>query len=640
LPELLPPGGIEALSENAAVLLFVERAQAVDPGFALAESNIVTIADICRQLDGLPLAIELAAARSKMLPPAALLERLDRRLPLLVGGARDAPLRQQTLQATIAWSYDLLSPAEQSLFRRLAVFRGGGSLEAAEFVASRGGAVAGREERELLPSIRPAVPSDILDGIASLIDKSLVRQEETAEGEPRIFLLETIAEFGLDRLAESGEAEETFTAHTDYFLALAEQARAKLMGPEFHRWMSWLEREHDNFRSALQWLWERRDVEQGLRLGRALSRFWFLGSHLTEGRAHLEAFLSLSEASAATIERARALHALGQLVYRQGDYAAARTAFQESLVIARAGDDLRGTAAALRELGRVAMDQGDYAAACPLLEESLAVQRTLGDSYGIAWSVVYLGQLAFFTNDQSSAEAALNEALELFRGLRDAWGIGTSFFFLGRVAGVKGDYRTAQTLLVESLNAIAVQLPWAVSFVLEEFALLATAQGQWRRAVRLAGAAAEVRDTIGSPLAPAWAADAENRLAPARRSLAEAEAEAAWAEGRAMSMKQAVAEALAAPEPERIRAEEVESPVDRNLYPLTPREREVAILLARGLTNRQIGAELFITEGTAALHVKHLLSKLGMASRAQVAAWAVMQGLAGGPDASSQHGEQ
>jgi DNA-binding CsgD family transcriptional regulator len=264
------------------------------------------------------------------------------------------------------------------------------------------------------------------------------------------------------------------------------------------------------------------------------------------------------------------------------------------------------------------MDLGEFAAARNLIEQSLTLQRELGDDYGIAWSLAYRGQLAFFLGDLAAAATNIGESLQRFRDLRDAWGIGASLFFLGRIAVVNRDYDLARSQLVESLNAIAVQLPWAVSFVLDEFALLAVGQGRHRRALRLAGAAAALRDAIGSPLAPAWAADVERRLAPARLALPVEETEAALAEGRVLTQEAAIAEAMASPEPV---GDPADPQVDRYLDGLTPREREVASLVAQGLTNRQIGAALYISEGTAALHVKHVLGKLGMTSRTQVAAW-------------------
>ena len=606
LPDLALPPTAETLSRAAAAELFLRRVMDIRPTFTLTDDNAPAIAAICRRLDGLPLAIELAAARGKLLAPQALLARLERRLPLLTGGARDLPARQQTLRGAIAWSYDLLPAAEQALFRRLAVFRGGCTIDAAETVCGAAGPLA----------------LDPIDGLASLIDKNLALQTEMAGGEPRVTMLETIREFGLECLAQHGEADATGDAHARYFLTLAEETRARLTGPDHRDWLERLEWEHDNCRAALQWLRERQAVDQGLRLGRALSRFWFLRSHLTEGRAQLEAFLALPATTGPTQTRARALQALGQLVYRQGNYPAARAALEESLAIVRALGDRPGAAATLRELGRLALDQGEFPAAGPLLRDSLALQRDLNDTYGIAWSLNCLGQLAFFQGDDQTAEARLTECLDLFRRLGDQWGIGPTMFFLGHIACDRGDYAAARAHLIESLNTVAISRHWVTAFVLQGLAHVAAARGQAARALRLAGAAEALRRVIASPLAPAWAADFERRLAPARQALTPEAAATAWAEGQRMTPDEALAEALAtsARGPEQRR-------VNPHLAGLTAREREVAALVARGLTNRQIGAALFITEGTAGLHVKHLLSKLGVRSRGQIATWAVQQGL-------------
>jgi predicted ATPase len=494
-PARAPTAAAVALAPAAE--LFVRRVREVGPDFAPTDANAPAIAAICRRLDGLPLAIELAAARGKFLSPEALLARLERSLAVLVGGPRDLPARQQTLRASIAWSYDLLPAAERALFRRLAVFRGGASLEAAEAVCRAAG----------------ALPVDLLDGLASLADKSLARPAE-ADGEPRVLLLETIREFGLERLEETGEAEATRAAHARFFAGLAEATRPKLTGPDHRRWLDRLEREHDNFRAAFAWLRARREAESGLRLGRALSRFWFLRCHLTEGRAQLEAFLGLPGAAAGTPARARALQALAQLVYRQGDYAAARAALEEALAIARALGDRPGAAAALREIGRIAMDQGAYAAAAAPLQDSLTIQRALRDDYGTAWALNQLGQLAFFQGDLPAAEARLTECLALFRALDDRWGLGTTLFFLGRTACSRGDFAAARAHLVASLDTVVTGLPWAMAFALEDFARLAAAQGRAERALRLAGAAEAARAAIDSPLAPAWAAEYERRRPP------------------------------------------------------------------------------------------------------------------------------
>jgi non-specific serine/threonine protein kinase len=359
LPNLRRLPALEALPSYAAVGLFLERAQAAQPDFVLGAENAEAVAEICVRLDGLPLAIELAAARTRVLPPGALRTWLGQRLALLTTGASDLPARHQTLRAAIDWSYDLLPVEEQALFRRLAVFVGGFTLEAAEAVANVDG----------------ALHTSVLDGVASLVDKSLLRQDVQLSGEPRLVMLETVREYALERLVASGEADAIGRRHAEYFLSMAEWARSQLSGTEQVTWLNELEREHDNLRTALAWLREHGESELGLRLGGALWQFWSVRGHFAEGRAWLEELLRQPAAAARSAARANALNGAGSLAFSQGDDARAQLLFEESLAIWRELGDEREAAHSLSDLGRVAYERGDAAAALSLYEESLAAQR-------------------------------------------------------------------------------------------------------------------------------------------------------------------------------------------------------------------------------------------------------------------------
>jgi non-specific serine/threonine protein kinase len=365
---------VDGLPLEDAVELFVARA--ARPPTVAEREEVQALVDA---LDRMPLAIELAAARVRLLPPEAILQRLSRTLDLLSAGSRDLPDRQRTLRGAIAWSYDLLTPAEQALYRRLAVFVGGCTLEAAEAVIGVDEAGAGL---------------DVVDGIASLVDKSLLRRDEGGDAEPRFRMLETIREYALERLVEAGESDRFHRRHADGCLTLAEQAEPGLIGPRQAAWLDRLEADHDNLRAALSWLARHGLAEHGLRLGAALRRFWRARGYITEGRERMSALLSLLGARGRTASRAKALHAAGWLAREQGDYGEARGLFEESLDIYRELDDTRGIGWALVDLGFLTRYQGDYVAARSLLEESLGLLKRVGDTEGMAASLGNLGLIA------------------------------------------------------------------------------------------------------------------------------------------------------------------------------------------------------------------------------------------------------
>ncbi|MEA2572919.1 MAG: hypothetical protein QOH93_217, partial [Chloroflexia bacterium] len=451
----LPP--VERLTQYEAVRLFVDRAMSLRPDFQVNEENAAAVAEICASLDGLPLALELAAARIKILSPEAMLARLQdqdagegkARLKLLVGGHRDLPTRQQTLRNTIGWSYDLLDEAERTLFRRLSVFAGGRSFEAIEAVCNA----------------HAALPIDPLEGVASLVDKSLLRQGAGPGGEERYLMLETIQEYAREKLEESGEADALQQEHAAYFLQMAERAEPQLRGSRQAEWLERLEAEHDNLRAALKWDIEQGHPEEALRLGAALVEFWKARGYLSEGRTWLEAALEISDAP--TEARARALMAAGNLASAQGDYARASSVLLESLELFRQSGDKVRIAATLKNLGNDARLQGNYDAAYAYFEEGLQIARELGNRQEVGTMLGDIGIVAQSLGDQEGARTYYEESLQIRRELKDRRGIAMMLVNLGELARGSGDYDTAQTLYEEGL-AIARELGdrWGVGMVL------------------------------------------------------------------------------------------------------------------------------------------------------------------------------
>jgi predicted ATPase len=563
----MPP--LNVLSRYSAVALFVQRAIAAKPDFELNAENARAIAEICARLDGLPLAIELAAARVKVLSPSSMRARLASRLQLLTGGARDLPQRQHTLRATIDWSYDLLSTAEQKLFRRLSAFVGGCTLEGVEAVCDT--------KRDL--------DLDLLDGMESMVDKSLIQQTEQANNESRFVMLETIREYTREKLKESGEEAAIRRAHAAYCLVLAEEEASEHSGPEGTEWVERFALEHDNFRAALEWLTETGEAEWGLRLGAALFHFWESREYLAEGRDRLGKLLRIPAATVPTKGRARVLFAAAVLAADQGEYAAAEAIFRESLDIARQLGDKPGAAVCLNALGVNARDRGDTAMAHPLFEESLALWRELedqkavarslsnlanvvelegdyrraralyaeclsifqglGDRTGVAWALNHQGDAAREEGDSASARGLYGEALAIFRGLGDRWGIAGTLADLGSLAREQGDFAMAQALYQESLRIFQeLGHKRGIARLLECFACLAAAQSEAKRSLRLAGTAAALRQRIGAPRFPAEQAKLESILDWARQALSETSRVATWSEGWAMPVEKAIEEVL------------------------------------------------------------------------------------------------
>ncbi len=436
LPDLKHLPDLVTLSQYEAVALFIARAQALKPDFQVSNATAPAVAEICARLDGLPLAIELAAARIKLLPPPALLARLGRRLAVLTSGVRDAPARQQTLRRTIEWSYQLLDADEQRLFRRLSVFVGGCTLQAIEAVC----AAVDTQPPALL----------VLDGAASLIDKSLLRQTEQEAAEPRFVMLETIREYGREALEASGEAEVTHRAHAAYYLALAEAAELAWNSPQQAVWFVWLEKAHDNLRAAMNWLLERGEAERAFRLGTALWWFWYAQEHRHEGWNELSRALERSEGVAVPL-RARALWAAGSLAGSLGHVERGEVLCQESLALFRGIGDIQGMGDATFHLAHVAFARWDLAAARSLFEESLVFLRETGDKTLTAWALSALALVVLYQGEYARVHPLAEQAGETFREVGDTSGVAMALMTLARVVFWQGDLARAQTLAEEVL---------------------------------------------------------------------------------------------------------------------------------------------------------------------------------------------
>jgi predicted ATPase/DNA-binding CsgD family transcriptional regulator/uncharacterized protein HemY len=641
VPDLRRLPLLDELSLVPSVALFVERAQAVTPAFVLSEHNAAAVAEICVRLDGLPLAIELAAARVKLFAPAAILARLERRFDLLRADTQDRPDRHQTLRAALDWSYQLLPPPEQRLLRLLSIFVGGCSLDAAAHV----------------------VQSPPVDGLASLLDNSLLRQDTLGDGETRCYMLETVRQYALEQLASSGELDETQARHAAYCVQLAEAAEPQLVGPQQVRWLEQLEREHDNLRAALRWCIDQHAAEMGARLGGALWRFWSIRGYGREGRGWMSELQALAGSTAPTAAHARVLAGAGRLAYDQGDYVAARALHQESLAIRRALGEPRAVARSLGHLGDVAHQQGDYATAQGLFQDSLAMLRAVDDRHGIAEVLdklgltvrclgdyaaaraLYeealglcralgdpmrealilnnLGRVAYYQADYPAARALHDASLRLRRQVGDRRGMATSLGDLGDVAHQLGDYDTARALRYESLRLWQqLEDPWGLAYVLESFAELAAVADQPEVVLQVLGAATVLRASIHAPRSPGSAERIQRLVDAATRRLGRHAGTEAWQAGQRLSNEDAIALAV-----QLAQASGPDVPRTAAQALLSPREREVAALITRGRTNRQIAEALVIGERTVHTHVANVLAKLELTSRTQIATWGMEQGL-------------
>jgi predicted ATPase/DNA-binding CsgD family transcriptional regulator len=609
----LPP--LSELSSCEAITLFVERAGAILPGFTLTTENAAAVAAICRAVDGLPLAIELAAARAKVLSPQALLARLEHRLSLLTGGARDAPERQRTLRDAIAWSHGLLTDQEKLLFRRLAVFVGGCTLEAVEAVTD--GASGG----------------DVLDEVTSLVDKGLLHVVDQPNLESRFVTLETIRAYAIEQLQESRDEASARDAHLGYFLKLANRAEPELTGPDQVEWLNRLEAEHYNLRAALTWALDAERLEQGLCLAGALLRYWEHHSHYAEEEQWLERALARAGGQAVQV-RAKALHAAGVIAFWQGDRSRAEPALREALALFREGGDDGGAAFALNRLGTLALHAGDFDSADEFFAEAGALIRRVGDEDGIAALEGQLGYAALLRGDYENAERHLRDALARYRGLGSKLGTGRVLIHLARSWTERGETVQALPLLREALESdLETGNRWYLAEALEASAAAAARLGDAERAARLWGAAGALRDVVGAPVPPPDRAPVEAGATAALNMVGEAVFSAAMEYGRAMSMEEAVAEASAIDSTSGngvTRAREItdpDVPADMVGAGLTARELEVLRLIVEGHSNAEIAEMLYISPRTASTHVGRILQKLGVSSRAAATSYALRHGL-------------
>jgi predicted ATPase/DNA-binding CsgD family transcriptional regulator len=629
---LIPP-----LTPAQAGKLFIERAHEVVPNFEPSALDDAAIGEICTMLDGLPLAIELAAARVKLFPPRALLRRIlraeqadaaeDSPLRILSGRARDLPMRQQTLLRCISWSFDLLDANEQALFRRLSVFVGGCTLEAAEAVGLFS-------------------PGEGLDVITSLVDKSLIGHEEQPDGEPRLRMLETIREFAREQLAASGEADAVRWRHAAYFVGLAERAASELVGPHQQAWFARLERERDNIRAVERWGAARGDWDAVVRLAAALWPFWLARGDEPQARDRLAAIQPLVGQVPPSPALAGALHGGGLLAEKLGDYATCRSLLEAGLAVARQCHDERTLASVLDSLGRQKFIEGRYAESRALLSESHAILSVIGDQVGMARVLSHVGFLEFLEGRPAAARVIFEQGLGLARQVGDQHRVAEFMDNLGNTFEVEGNFASAARMFEQAvaiwrdlgqghwlamalnnlgkvetqrgeLAAAREHLAEALSlarrmgnrrrlaYTLSALASLASAEGDSERAVRLDAIASAAVAEIGAN--PPAQRPSPRRIVPVARTPSAA----------SMTLDEAVDETLAW----------LAEPARPASVTLTRREHDVVALLARGLTNRQIAEALVVTEGTAENYVQRVLSKLGFSNRAQIAVWAVEQGL-------------
>ena len=627
------------LVQYGAVALFVQRAGAVESDFALTNENAGAVLEICRKVDGLPLAIELVAAHSRLLSPQSIVARLTNPLRVLTGGSHDATGRHQTMRATIEWSYNLLTEEEQRLFRRLSVFSGGWSLWAAEAVCNEGAGIEVKADDPLA--------IEVLEGLERLVDKNLVRRLEQREGgDRRLEMLETVREYAWEQLEVKGEAEVLRQRHADYYLAVAERVGSIMKGAELTASLAKLATEEGNLRAVLQWLLERQGADgsdDALRLIQALQDFWQRHMHLSELRGWLDRALAQASPSA-TLLRALSLRWAAGLARWQGDFPKATALGEEALTMARElGDELE-IANALDTLGGVALYQSDYETAGARSKEALIKYRGVGAEKNIMRALSNLGLVATYRGDYERAEELYRESLQLHREQGEKAGALTPLSNLGYAIYYQGDWRRAREIFVETL-ALTLEVdrekPAARALAGLAGAILAKVDLQPEnasqdlpgvaQATQLLGLSEAQRQRGGGNFDPRSQAEFERNVATVRGRLGEAAFTAAWEEGQALTLEQAFELAT------RSHAEDASQeaqprgrgrPKKRAASGLTDREFEVTALLAQGMTNPEIALQLVLSVRTVEAHVANVMQKLGLHTRTELTAWAVRGGIA------------
>jgi predicted ATPase/DNA-binding CsgD family transcriptional regulator len=619
LPDPAPSYKAELVEHVASIRLFTTRAQATEPTFQLTDANASDLATLCDRLDGLPLAIELAAARARLLSPADILTRLERVLPLLAGGPRDQPSRLRSMRDAIVWSYDLLQTDEQTLFRRLAVFAGGFTLDAAEAVA---------EDSDLA----------VVDVLTSLIDQSLVQRLDQGCDVPRFGLLEPIREFALELLAASRETDPVRARHAEYFTGLAEQAEPALFTAGEAPWFRRLALEQPNLRAALAWAAEKNEAELLLRMPLALSPFWGIHASSSESDGWLEQAVATTANLPAAFHGKRAvlLTVTADAATSRDDVARATALLNESLALARAARDDRAIARVLRSMIRLAIQKGELDQAEALAEEALSRWRELAESGWVCDALNNSGHVAGLLGDFDRAEARNAESLVVARAIGSDLLIGTALEALGTLARERGDLRRAATLFAESLTFLQVGThegahALVVANCLKSLGAIAAVTGKAEQAARLFGAMEALRELLGYGDSSVFERRRLDRaVAPARDQMASDAFAAAWAAGRAMPLEQAIAEALIIVDEVLAQTATDEAQVAPEAqitpYSLTPREQEVLRMLAEGHSDREIADALFVTRRTASVHVSNILAKLELRNRGEAIAFAHRHG--------------
>jgi non-specific serine/threonine protein kinase len=613
-PSVLPP--IADLMAFEAIRLFLARTEAVQPGFSLTDANAAAVAAICSRLDGLPLAIELAAARVGHLPLATLLERLGGTverpvgLRVLTGGARDLPARLRTMRDAIAWSYDLLSAEEQCLFRRLAVFRGGFTLDAAE--AAGAGTVGDR---------------DVFDVVASLADKSLLRREER-EDVPRYRMLETVREYGLEQLAVSNELAVARREHAMHFLALAERAAPEWWGPAPGAWLDRLETERDNLREALAWARQEHATELGCRLARALHWFWRSRGPVAEGRRWTEEFLAGAVEVEPTL-RAALMMAAGDLAMAQGEFARAAELLEASITLARELGEWPTLAHALGWRGATAVYEAQFDLGEEFVGQAVDIARVADAPFWHALGLTILAAIARGRGEHTRAAALLAESDSVCQAEQIAWPTALNSSLMAEIATDLGELDRA-----EALGRAGLRQAWIIGErryfggALTSLARAVAARGDPEWGARLYGMVDAVLEGTGGNLPVTALPSFEPARDAVRAALGEAGFEAARAAGLALPLQEVLAEVEREIASSFRTARGERAGPSKTPFGLTTREREVLRLVASGRSNREIAAALFVTQRTAATHITHILAKLGVESRTEAAAWAVRHGLA------------
>jgi predicted ATPase/DNA-binding CsgD family transcriptional regulator len=615
-PAHLPP--VERLAEVPSVALFLRRAQKIDPGFRLSDENALAVAELCVHLDGLPLAIELAAARTQLLSPQMLLERLEQRLSLLNWEAQDLPVRQHTLRSAIAWSYELLASGEQVLFRRLGIFVGGFTLDAAEAIAA---AAATRA-------------IDALEGLSSLVDKSLVLSKEDGEGRRRFHLLESVRDFALEQVTTCEEGDSVGRAHARYFLELAERAAPELVGRKQRAWFLRLEQELGNLRVALRWLWGHDEDRLALRLAGALGYFWEVRGYLREGQQALEEALARMPDDDPQL-RAKLLNRLGSLLTWQEDVERSGVVIEEALALGRALQDSDITARSLAQLGRrtalLEPAEQRLPEAVQVLEEALAIRHQMGDRRSDANVQTQLAGIALRQREYERVGRLADEALAAYRALGDDAGATVPLAMLGLAAGEQGDTARAAALMQQGLEVSSRLRDRRLLLLESEFVVwwLAADQGDPEQLAVLLEAVGAMGDAMGSISAGWRKTRTSEAIASLQMRLGEQRWEAARRKARTLSFSdiiELVSLVLNAVGAGGSRTDE-SSGEDREHILLSTREDEVLRLVAEGLTNKEIARQLVISENTVKTHVTSLFNKLGVNSRARAVAVAGSEGL-------------